>query len=175
MLFNHLQKDFAPLTPVQLLSSAALPYNTPFLLSCTSLGLSLHHAAWISCIFRSPPDQQASLHTLDHESTPYPNTWPGQPGQTVHCFLSSSPQEWWKGLCISLRKPACFAGKGLASWQRTPGINPNCSPDLLPSLPFEETIADICVGLYSLQSPFPWSPHLILPTILNTDTLITIL
>lgn len=135
--------------------------STPFLLSCSYHALSHQHAVRFSLyfLFSSRSQQQASLHPSDHEGT-----HPGCLAKLVTVFLFPL-HERWKGLCISLRKPACFIGKGLASWQRTPGINPNCSPDLLLSLPFHEIIADLCIRLHSLQNLFPLSLHLILITI----------
>lgn len=104
------------------------------------------------CTFCCPPD---------HKSRP-PCTPPCPGCLAIRPLFAPSHR-----LCFSLRKPAWFIGKGLASWQRTPGINPTYSPDLLPSLPFQETIADMRSRLYSSQSPFPLSTHLILITVLK--------
>lgn len=71
--------------------------------------------------FCSPPG-----HPSRPQCTPYTAkapTWAAQPDRLL-ISLSLSARARGKACACPLRKPACFVGKGLASWQRTPGINP---------------------------------------------------
>lgn len=121
------QKDLAPPPPLESAPYYLFSYwcwlsctKSPFLLSCSSQGLSLHHAVWTSLHFLLPPrpQEQTSLHP----------SLPRLPGHKAPvCPLSSSvllPQE----ACLVHRERTGFLAKDTRNkphlLPRPPAITP---------------------------------------------------